>query len=168
MRALSVIILIVVIVLLAAGVYYFLVVAPGSGSVVTPPGATTTMPGGTSSATPPAYTLDATTSASSTSLGTYLIAANDMTLYEYANDSSGTTKCVSATCVSLWPAYTVASGTALTESPAVAGAIGTITRPDGSVQVAYNGMPLYFYHADAAPGDTNGAHISSVWSIAHP
>jgi predicted lipoprotein with Yx(FWY)xxD motif len=35
--------------------------------------------------------------------------------------------------------------------------LGTFTRTDnGTLQVTYNGLPLYFYSGDRAPGDTNG------------
>ena len=32
----------------------------------------------------------------------------------------------------------------------------TITRDDGTIQVTYNGLPLYHYSGDSPPGDTTG------------
>ena len=34
--------------------------------------------------------------------------------------------------------------------------LGVLTRTDGTRQVMYNGMPLYYYNADPNVGDTNG------------
>ena len=38
------------------------------------------------------------------------------------------------------------------------GTLATITRDDGSLQVTYNGLPLYFFQGDKAPGDLNGVY----------
>ena len=38
------------------------------------------------------------------------------------------------------------------------GKLGTITRDDGTLQVTYNGLPLYFFKNDKAPGDANGVY----------
>jgi predicted lipoprotein with Yx(FWY)xxD motif len=46
--------------------------------------------------------------------------------------------------------------------------LGTITRDDGSTQVTYNGWPLYYFHEDAAPGDTNGQGVGGVWFLVSP
>jgi predicted lipoprotein with Yx(FWY)xxD motif len=42
-----------------------------------------------------------------------------------------------------------------------------IDRSDGTSQWAYNGMPLYLYHDDAAPGDAEGDGKGGVWHIVH-
>ncbi|MEZ0241204.1 MAG: hypothetical protein ACAH65_10435 [Chloroflexota bacterium] len=42
-----------------------------------------------------------------------------------------------------------------------------MTREDnGALQVTYNGLPLYFFKNDQAPGDTNGVYEN--WEIVHP
>ena len=43
---------------------------------------------------------------------------------------------------------------------------GAITRDDGSLQVTYKGLPLYFFHSDSKPGDTNGNYTG--WSLVKP
>jgi predicted lipoprotein with Yx(FWY)xxD motif len=43
--------------------------------------------------------------------------------------------------------------------------LGTITRADGGTQVTYSGMPLYYFAADKAAGDTKGQGVKSVWYV---
>jgi predicted lipoprotein with Yx(FWY)xxD motif len=50
---------------------------------------------------------------------------------------------------------------------AAAGKLSIVTRDDGSKQLAYNGMPLYYFAADKAAGDTNGSAIPN-WAVANP
>ncbi len=44
----------------------------------------------------------------------------------------------------------------------------TFARPDGTMQVAYNGRPLYYFKNDAIAGDTNGQGIVGNWYVAAP
>ena len=48
------------------------------------------------------------------------------------------------------------------------GELGTITRDDGSLQVTYNGMPLYYYAKDMARGDTTGEGVGDEWYTVAP
>jgi predicted lipoprotein with Yx(FWY)xxD motif len=100
---------------------------------------------------------------------TILVAgSNGMTVYTFTNDAAGSGKSAcSGGCLTKWPALTVASGAAPTAGTGVAGALGTITRADdGSLQVTYNGLPLYFYAGDHAAGDTNGSYPN--WNLVKP
>ena len=93
--------------------------------------------------------------------------SNGMTVYTFANDqaNSGKSNCNNG-CIQVWPALTVPSGTTPTAGAGVSGKLGTITRQDGSTQVTYNGLPLYFYQGDHAAGDTNGHYPS--WNLVTP
>jgi predicted lipoprotein with Yx(FWY)xxD motif len=88
-----------------------------------------------------------------------------MTLYEFASDTanSGKSACT-AGCATTWPPLTVASGTSPSAGAGAGGKLGAITRDDGTTQVTYNGLPLYHYSGDSAPGDTNGNYPG--WSPA--
>ena len=101
--------------------------------------------------------------------GTLLVAgANGMTVYTYAKDiaNSGTSACTGG-CIARWPALTVPAGSTPAGGSGVTGKLGTITRSDdGSTQVTYNGLPLYFYSGDTAPGDANG--IYTGWAAVKP
>ena len=93
------------------------------------------------------------------SAGQLLVAgSNGMTLYNFSTDvaNSGTSACTGA-CLAKWPALTVPAGTVPSGDTALTGTLSTITRADdGTLQVTYNGLPLYFYSGDKAPGDANG------------
>jgi predicted lipoprotein with Yx(FWY)xxD motif len=99
------------------------------------------------------------------SAGTILVAAsNDMTLYNFAHDTkdSGKSACTGG-CLDTWPALTVPAGTTPVAGDGVTGKLGTITRSDnGAIQVTYNGLPLYFFKNDKAPGDLNGVYENWV------
>ena len=101
--------------------------------------------------------------------GMLLVAgANGMTVYTFNKDvaNSGTSNCTGA-CITRWPALTIPAGSTPAGESGVTGTLGTITRADdGSTQVTYNGLPLYFFSGDAAPGDANG--IYSGWSAVKP
>jgi predicted lipoprotein with Yx(FWY)xxD motif len=101
-------------------------------------------------------------------LGTFLVAANGKTLYQFTNDQPGVSSCDEA-CLESWPAFTLYEGDLLVAGSGVDGELGTITRPDNAVvQITYNGMPLYFFGDDAAPGDTNGQGLGDVWFVVEP
>ena len=48
------------------------------------------------------------------------------------------------------------------------GAFELIKRSDGSMQVTYNNLPLYYFSGDKAPGDANGQGVGGVWVVAAP
>jgi predicted lipoprotein with Yx(FWY)xxD motif len=90
--------------------------------------------------------------------GVSLVAgSNQMTLYQFSMDvaGSGTSACTGG-CASTWPPLTVTSGTTPTAASGITGMLGTITLPDGTIQVTYNGKPLHFYSGDTKAGDANG------------
>ena len=103
------------------------------------------------------------------SIGTVLVAgSNGMTVYVFTKDvkDSGKSAC-SGGCLETWPALTVPSGTTPTGGAGLTGKLGTITREDdGTLQVTYNGLPLYFFKNDQAPGDSNGVYEN--WEAVKP
>ncbi len=99
-------------------------------------------------------------------LGSFLVDASNMTLYVYAKDSANTSTCT-ATCATNWPPL-LTNGAPVAGSGVTESLLGTITRPDGSMQVTYNGLPLYHFAGDKVAGDTKGEGIKSVWSVIDP
>ncbi len=105
---------------------------------------------------------------STDALGQFLTAYNGMTLYTFTKDSAGTSTCYGQ-CAQKWPAYTVPSVAAVNVPANLeASNVGTIVRADGSIQVTYGGMPLYFYAPDQQPGDTLGQGVGNAWFVAKP
>lgn len=100
-------------------------------------------------------------------LGDILVANNGMTLYLYTKDTKDTTVCYGG-CAVAWPPYLQTAVEPLTAGPGVTGTIATIARTDGSKQITYNGIPLYFWQSDTKPGDTTGQNVGGVWFIVHP
>lgn len=105
---------------------------------------------------------------SNAKLGKYLIGYTGMTVYTYSKDSVGTTTCYGQ-CATNWPPYIVGAEDNLTQlQSGVSGQVGTITRADGTLQMTYNGMPLYFYVGDKTSSDVSGNGLGGVWHVAKP
>jgi predicted lipoprotein with Yx(FWY)xxD motif len=86
-----------------------------------------------------------------------------MTLYHLSGEQNGKFICTSSACVGVWhPLIATSSGTPSGE----VGSLGTVKRPDGTVQVTYKGTPLYTFAQDKQAGETNGQGIKDVgtWS----
>jgi predicted lipoprotein with Yx(FWY)xxD motif len=98
-------------------------------------------------------------------LGAFLTGANGMTLYVFSKDTPDTSTCT-GTCATTWPPLTVGSAAPVAGPSGASGAITIITRPDGTMQVAYDRRPLYYYSGDSAMGDANGQGKGGVWFVA--
>jgi predicted lipoprotein with Yx(FWY)xxD motif len=98
---------------------------------------------------------NATVQLTRSSLGPVLSDGQGHTLYLFERDERGESYCTGA-CASVWPPYET-DGAPRAAAGVERGALGTITRGDGGVQVTYDGHPLYFYAGDAStPGRTKG------------
>ena len=133
-------------------------------------GGSTPTTGATTGATAPTAAVAATVmSATVSGHGAVLVAgSNKMTLYQFTKDvaNSGTSACTGG-CIAKWPALTDPAGSTPTAASGITGKLGSITRTDdGTLQVTYNGKPLYFFTGDKAAGDSNG--IYTGWSAVKP
>ena len=98
-----------------------------------------------------------------TSLGSVLVDGAGKTLYVFTADSGGKSVC-SGDCAASWPPL-------LGDAPPTLGAgldaedFTTVTRDDGAMQIAFYGMPLYYFGADAAAGDVKGQGLNDKWYV---
>lgn len=101
-------------------------------------------------------------------LGRFLADEKGMTLYLFTKDTPGMSNC-EGDCLVNWPPLLVAEGGKVEiDGMDEEGLIGTITRSDGTVQVTYKDMPLYYWKNDKAPGDATGQNVGGVWFVVEP
>ena len=104
------------------------------------------------------------------SLGRFLVDADSMSLYLFKADSTNVTTCLDE-CADAWPPFTAQGEVQTGNTEVQRGLIGTTTRRNGSMQVTYNGWPLYYYALDNQPGDTKGQDImdfGAEWYLVTP
>jgi predicted lipoprotein with Yx(FWY)xxD motif len=97
--------------------------------------------------------------------GSYLVGEAGMTLYYFRPDSPGVSACYDK-CATNWPPYLLEADEVIAPGAGVTGVIGTIPRTDGTMQVSYDGRPLYYFIKDVAAGDTTGQGVGDVWFVA--
>jgi predicted lipoprotein with Yx(FWY)xxD motif len=98
----------------------------------------------------------------SNSLGTILVNSQGMTLYHLSGEQNGKFICTSTACLAVWHPLAVSPSGA----PSGVGSLGTVKRPEGTMQVTYKGTPLYTFTGDKQAGETKGQGIKDVgtWS----
>lgn len=99
-------------------------------------------------------------------LGEILVDHDGFTLYLFLPDDQSTPTCTGA-CATTWPPFEddgeVGAGAGI--DPTL---LGSVERPDGRLQVTYNGWPLYYYLPDVTPGDTRGQGLGNNWWVVDP
>lgn len=84
--------------------------------------------------------------------GQILVDGQGRALYLFAADKTSDSTCYDA-CATAWPPMLAEKGTPIDAMHAATASLtGTTTRKDGTVQVTYNGHPLYYYEGDKDPG----------------
>ena len=122
-----------------------------------------------SSGSTPAAAGTATISVANSSRGQILVDASGRTLYLFEADKAASSSCYGA-CIGVWPAVITtgqpAAGPGVKES-----LLGTTKRTDGTLEVVYNGHPLYYFSGDKAAGNVTGQGLSSfgaAWYVVSP
>jgi predicted lipoprotein with Yx(FWY)xxD motif len=92
--------------------------------------------------------------------GSILTLKNGDTIYRLTADSKNKSTC-SGACAKVWPPVLLAMGQ---KSPVGHGVshLGTISRGGGVRQVTFEGIPLYLFIGDQAPGQVTG-NIKDSW-----
>ena len=121
---------------------------------------------------PAAPTGPALTASPTAALGTVVVDGTGYTLYRFDKDKPKPSKSnCNGSCATQWPPVLVASAA---EAKAVkldgvdAGAVGTVKRADGKLQLTIGGWPVYRYSGDKAAGDTTGQGVGKVWFAVTP
>jgi predicted lipoprotein with Yx(FWY)xxD motif len=93
-----------------------------------------------------------------TGMGNVLSDAKGMTLYTFDKDEAGKSNCTGK-CAEFWPPVMAS------ESDKPMGTLTIIKRPDGTMQWADGGKPLYTYADDKMPGEAMGDNKNNVWHV---
>ncbi len=104
--------------------------------------------------------------ADSSKNGQILVTSEGRTLYTNTVDTPEALKCTNVGCTSFWPPYIV--GAQPTAGEGITGTLGTVARPDGSLQLTYNQQPLYTFYLDNKPGDEKGdgfKDLGGTWHV---
>jgi len=107
-------------------------------------------------------------------VGAYLVEENGKAVYININDTAGTTSTCYDDCAETWvPVPFSGTDIATIDSTMIgtdvdATLLGTITRTDGTVQLTYNGWPLYTYVNDMEDGDVMGNGMDTTWYLISP
>src|SRR3954471_9213314 len=101
-------------------------------------------------------------------LGNILTDSDGRTLYRFTKDTVNASSACYGGCATAWPPLLIDDGTPVAGEGVNGSLLGVLTRTDGTHQVMYNGMPLYYYSKDTNAGDTNGQLVGNVWFIVHP
>ena len=91
--------------------------------------------------------------------GKALVDGKGRTLYLFEADKNGTSTC-SGACAKSWPPDTV-TGTPDAGSGVSQTLLGTIKRSNGTLQVTYNGHPLYYFIGDKSSGAAKGQGLKA-------
>jgi predicted lipoprotein with Yx(FWY)xxD motif len=91
-------------------------------------------------------------------LGRILVDSKGITLYDFVKDKGTTSACYGA-CAALWPPLTT-KGKPLAGPGVRKSLLGATKRKDGTLEVTYNGHPLYYFVTDRKPGQTTGQGVN--------
>lgn len=111
----------------------------------------------------------ATVAVANSSLGQILVNGQGRAVYLFEKDPGTASTCYDV-CANIWPPVTT-SGTPSAGQGAVAAKLGTTKRSDGTLQVTYDGHPLYTYAGDSNPAQTNGESLvqfGAEWYVLSP
>lgn len=97
-------------------------------------------------------------------LGDILTDSNGMTVYTFKNDKPDESTCYD-TCTKTWSPVLIAKDAKPMLANGVSGKVGVSQRQDGTYQVTYNDMPLYYYAQDTKAGQTNGQEVNNLWYV---
>jgi len=103
-------------------------------------------------------------------VGPILATGTGATLYDFVPDTPAHSACLNVGCVYQWPPL-LATGATQVGPDVDLSLVGTLKRPGGSIQLSYNGHPLYLYIRDIKAGTVTGQAIDQdggLWYVLSP
>ncbi|WAP54329.1 SCO0930 family lipoprotein [Streptomyces sp. S465] len=100
-------------------------------------------------------------------LGSFVTDSEGWTLYRFDEDTPKPAKSTcNDDCATKWPAVPADDATATAGIDS--GALGSVTRSDGTQQLTLAGWPVYRFAGDTQPGDTKGQGVGGTWNALAP
>jgi predicted lipoprotein with Yx(FWY)xxD motif len=102
-------------------------------------------------------------------IGDFVTDGAGRTLYRFDNDTQKPPKSnCNGQCADAWPPLLIKSPGKIFPDGIDPKLISYIERDDHTCQVAINGWPVYYFIADAKPGDINGQGVNGKWFAISP
>jgi predicted lipoprotein with Yx(FWY)xxD motif len=152
-----------------AAALLLLALAGCGGTATAPPAAPAPSAAASSSAAQPSPSASAAgdLAVADSSLGQIMVDGKGMTVYYFTKDKAGSGASVCAgDCLVAWPSVVATSDKPTGQG--ITADLGSITRDDGSRQVTVDGLPVYLFAKDKAPGDVTGQGVGKVWYVVAP
>ncbi len=105
----------------------------------------------------------ATVKLNKTAVGDVLVDAKGFALYMFTKDTPGTSVCYNQ-CAVAWPPL-LTKGAPVAAKGVKQDLLGTTARKDGTTQVTYKGLPLYYWYLDESAGQVKGQDVGKVWYV---
>ncbi len=137
-----------------------------SSTAAAAPAASSSQSTTTTAAATPASSQSATVALAKSKDGSVLVDGSGRSVYLWQADTGSNSTCNGA-CAKAWPPLTT-QGAAHPAAGVDGSKLGTTKRSDGTLQVTYNGHPLYYFAGDSAPGQINGQGLmgfGAEWNL---
>jgi predicted lipoprotein with Yx(FWY)xxD motif len=96
--------------------------------------------------------------------GPILAAGSGLALYTLTTDHNGQSTC-HGSCAAVWPPLDIPVGSAPTVGPGVTGTVAASMQSDGTLQVTFNGDPVYTFVGDTSAGQVTGNGVSDFFVV---
>lgn len=103
--------------------------------------------------------------------GQYLADADGRALYLFVADADAEGSTCYDACAEAWPPFLASEGSPMARGAAQEALLGTIERNDGTMQVTYNGWPLYYFVQDQGANQPQGQDVmgfGAEWYLLTP
>jgi predicted lipoprotein with Yx(FWY)xxD motif len=103
-------------------------------------------------------------------VGAYIADANGRAFYSFSGDEAGHSACVT-NCATVWPPVIVTRLPRKIDGAIAAGHLTLTGRPDGTRQLVFSGMPLYYFESDRQdepPGGHDAMSFGGRFALVSP